>query len=444
MSNETSSPNRRGSLLAVFLAVFIDLLGFGIVLPLLPIYGKAFAGDMNDATRGLIVGLLMSSFSAMQFVFSPIWGKLSDRVGRRPIILLGLAGSVLFYALLGVATMYRSLAGLFIARIGAGVCGATIATAQAYIADTTSAENRTKGMALIGAAFALGFTLGPLIGAAALLAGGGGEFSPWPGFAAAILSGAALAYAYGKLPESLHRDSQTAARTQLSGSVVWKTLATPATGCVVLASFIYVFAFGGLESTVSLLVDAFAARHAEDSAGVVGYAPLENTAASWAKRFGDPEQQTQIAILIVYAVIGITLAVAQGFLVRRLASKLSEITLATTGAVIGVAAFGGMAYGVLQNRFDATFIAILAEVVGFAFVAPSLQSLLSRRADPAQQGAVLGVSQSASSLARILGPILMLWLFGLRISLPYLTAAVMMSAGLLLIFAAAKTKPARA
>ncbi len=149
---------RRGSLLVIFLTVFIDLLGFGMVLPLLPIYGKQF--DASFTT----LGLLMASFSAMQFLFAPLWGRLSDRVGRRPVLLLGLAGSVVFYTLFGVATVYESLAGLFIARIGAGIAGATISTAQAYIADSTSLENRAKGMALIEAAFGLGFTFGPLLG----------------------------------------------------------------------------------------------------------------------------------------------------------------------------------------------------------------------------------------------------------------------------------------
>ncbi len=150
---------RRGSLLVIFLTVFIDLLGFAMVLPLLPLYGEQF--HASDAT----LGLLMASFSAMQFLFAPLWGRLSDRIGRRPVLLLGLAGSIVFYTLFGVATVMESLTGLFLTRIGAGIAGATISTAQAYIADTTSLQNRTKGMALIGAAFGLGFTFGPLLGA---------------------------------------------------------------------------------------------------------------------------------------------------------------------------------------------------------------------------------------------------------------------------------------
>eukprot|EP01046_Picozoa_sp_COSAG06_P076947 COSAG06_NODE_24803_length_652_cov_0.822785_1_plen_186_part_01 len=148
----------KGALGVIFLTVFIDLLGFGIVLPLLPLYADIFGTDPS----GIVIGMLMACFSIMQFIFAPIWGAISDRIGRRPVIIIGLAGSVVFYTLFGIAAIYQSLFGLFVTRIGAGIAGATIPTAQAYIADTTTKENRTRGMALIGIAFGLGFTLGPL------------------------------------------------------------------------------------------------------------------------------------------------------------------------------------------------------------------------------------------------------------------------------------------
>ena len=144
-----SSPSRPGSLLVIFLTVLIDLLGFGIVLPLLPIYAAQFTLDKS----GWQLGLLMASFSAMQFVFAPLWGRVSDRIGRRPVIMIGLLGSVVFYTLFGWATIRKSMSLLFVSRIGAGMAGATISTAQAYIADTTSLNERPRGMALIGMAF---------------------------------------------------------------------------------------------------------------------------------------------------------------------------------------------------------------------------------------------------------------------------------------------------
>ena len=146
----------------------------------------------------------MASFSLMQFLFAPLWGRLSDRIGRRPVLIVGLLGSVVFYALFGVASIQKSLLLLFVARIGAGIAGATISTAQAYIADTTTPQTRARGMALIGAAFGLGFTFGPLLAAAAIL-GSGKEVSnsPWPGFVASGLSAVALLLAIFRLPESL-------------------------------------------------------------------------------------------------------------------------------------------------------------------------------------------------------------------------------------------------
>ena len=171
----------RSALMIVFLVVFIDLLGFGIVLPLLavisdqfiiPLLGGQSAIDAKGLQwlNGTILGLLMASFSLMQFLFAPMWGRVSDRIGRRPILLLGLFGSVIFYALFGFAASFdpatqalMAVVLFFVSRLGQGFFGATIATAQAVIADCTPPEKRKHGMALIGAAFGIGFTFGPLI-----------------------------------------------------------------------------------------------------------------------------------------------------------------------------------------------------------------------------------------------------------------------------------------
>ena len=214
-TESTSSPtkddkaSRPGSLLVIFLTVFIDLLGFGIVLPLLPLYADQFGTD----TSGFVIGMLMAIFSIMQFIFAPLWGALSDRIGRRPVIIVGLLGSVVFYTLFGIATIYKSLPGLFITRIGAGIAGATVSTAQAYIADTTDNKNRARGMALIGMAFGLGFTLGPLFAWFAV-AFSEDQQTPGagPGFVAAGLSAVALLMAIFVLPESKTADSSPKAK----------------------------------------------------------------------------------------------------------------------------------------------------------------------------------------------------------------------------------------
>ena len=162
---------------------------------------------MSPATAGMTLGILMSCYTMMQFLFAPVWGRLSDRFGRRPILLMSLTGSTTFYFLFGLASVWRSLTWMFVARIGAGIAGATIPTAQAYIADVTTPEKRARGMALIGAAFGLGFTLGPLIGAAAIFISRDAGVSPWPGYAASGLSAIALCFALFKLPESLRREA---------------------------------------------------------------------------------------------------------------------------------------------------------------------------------------------------------------------------------------------
>ena len=222
------------------------------MLPLLPIYGEQFAVEhgLSDAQTGWVVGLLMASFSAMQFLFLPLWGRLSDIFGRRPILLMGLAGSTIFYTLFGLATQWQSLTWLFVARIGAGIAGATISTAQAYIADTTSAENRTKGMAMIGAAFALGFTVGPIIGAVSLLVSSSADVSPWPGYFAAGLSGTALLLALWLLPESKTTQSKHASRNLLDWEGLQLALSIPSIGMLLLTSFIVICSLAAFESTL--------------------------------------------------------------------------------------------------------------------------------------------------------------------------------------------------
>ena len=167
----STAPAHRGALLIVFLTVFIDLLGFGIVLPVMPRQAEPYltALALSPIAIGATIGILFSVFSLMQFIFSPMWGRISDSIGRRPMLLLSLLGSVIFYALYGYAVTFpadraaTALALMFLSRVGAGIAGASVGTAAAVIADCTTPENRARGMALIGIAFGAGFTLGPLI-----------------------------------------------------------------------------------------------------------------------------------------------------------------------------------------------------------------------------------------------------------------------------------------
>jgi DHA1 family tetracycline resistance protein-like MFS transporter len=427
-----SDAPRKGSLLVIFLTVFIDLLGFGIVLPLLPIYGEDFAEQyaLTDQQVGWLIGLLMSSFSAMQFLFLPVWGRLSDRFGRRPIILIGLTASTVFYGFFGLAARYHSLVGLFIARIGAGIAGATISTAQAYIADSTAKEKRAKGMALIGAAFALGFTLGPMIGAGALFLGRQIAESPWPGYVASLMSAFALLLAFVKLPESLRPESGVSARRALVDlSALRAALAIPSVGLLLLTSALAVFSFANFESTLSVQIDRLAMQATADEAPLLGWLSSRIKDSGYERE----EDAAMIVVCAVFAYLGIILTLAQGVLVRRLADKISEGTMAILGAIAAVAGFALLAGATLRGSFEFLLAAMALEVLGFAFVNPALQSLISRRSDPAQQGGILGLAQSATSLARILGPVFGLRLFKQSPELPYFGAAGLMVLALLLI-----------
>jgi MFS family permease len=397
---------RNGSLLVIFLTVFIDLLGFGMVLPLLPIYAKQFGVDEH----GVLLGLLMASFSAMQFLFSPLWGRLSDRVGRRPVMMVGLSGSTAFYALFGVATAHQSLLGLFVARIGAGIAGATISTAQAYIADTTTLETRAKGMALIGAAFGLGFTFGPLLCAAALVFSHDIAVSPMPGYAASALSCVALVLAIFKLPESLQPGSESAVRGFFDTASLRDALATPSIGMLLLTSFIGILAFGSFETTISLLL--------KSEVGAFQYEPYQ--------------------IVLFFAYIGLVLSLAQGLLVRRLAGRLTETTMAGAGSVVSVLGFVLLVSASGKGNLGYLMLAAATDVVGFAFITPSLNSLISRRSNPEKQGGILGVTQSVGSLARIVCPMITMPLFAMSLTLPYWVAVGLMTVALGLLMVASR------
>ena len=408
-TSQISTEPNRGSLLVIFLTVFIDLLGFGLVLPLLPIYAQDIDGNN---TR---LAILMASFSAMQFLFAPLWGRLSDRIGRRPVIMIGLAGSVVFYALFSIATIQRSMSLLMISRFGAGIAGATIATAQAYIADTTTLEKRSQGMALIGMAFGLGFTFGPLIGYLAIPSGEG-DPGPMPGYVASGLSAFALLLAWFKLPESLNRDSEKAAKNPLDVASWKEAFAIPSIAPLLVTSFICVFSFANFETTLSLLI---------------GGREESETAKSLF-------QFTHGQVCLTFAYIGLTLAIIQGGVVRRLSGKVPEVSMAAFGAAVDVMGFALMLFAIRSASIGMLFGGLTLAVTGFAFLTPSINSLISRRTAPENQGRVLGVGQSVSSLARIAGSGIGIPLLAAQKSLPYVVASVLMGLGLMLVLYAGR------
>jgi MFS family permease len=407
MTDEPRTRPAKSGLMIVFVTVFIDLLGFGIVLPLLPRYGKAFEAD------NVTLGLLMASFSAMQFLFAPIWGRLSDRVGRRPILILGLAGSAGSYALFGYATSLGKdtvwlgmgvIAWLFISRIGAGIAGATIPTAQAYIADVTGERERGKGMALIGAAFGIGFAFGPLIGAAFVSSDPNAPPSPWPGYVAAALSGVAMMCAVFVLPESLTKErSAGQARDWFALRRFSDAVRVRGVGLILLTIFLTTFAFAQFESTLALLTKT---------------KKLD---------MGDRDN------FYVFAYIGFILMFSQGLLVRRLIPRVGEFRMALAGAVLMAVGLLSIGWAGSTGSQALLFGVLPIAVIGFSALTPSIYSLLSLRTAESAQGGVLGVGQSISALARIAGPAVGIPLFGLGLTVPYWTGAGLMAVGVLLV-----------
>ena len=346
----------------LFLIVFIDLVGFGLVIPLLPFYAVRFGASPQEVT------LLLAVYSLMQLFAAPLWGRLSDSVGRRPVLMISMAASVLAYLWIGSATAVWML---FAARALAGACAGNIAAAQAYIADTTTPEERAKGMGLIGAAFGLGFIIGPALGG--LLAGNDPATADieTPAWVAAGLSFLALWGVILLLPESLPADL----RGMLGGSrsrlkAIWNVLGRPVLSRLILIFFLVILAFAGMESTFAL----WAIEQFSWGPGQVGY---------------------------VFAYVGVLSAILQGGLIGRLARRFGEERLLLCGlALIGT----GLLAMLFAHSIPRLAFAVSALALGMGLTQPSLNSLISRRAGRDEQGEVLGVSQSVGSLSRVLGP----------------------------------------
>jgi MFS transporter, DHA1 family, tetracycline resistance protein len=403
-------------MLVVFLTVFIDLIGFGIVVPLVPIYSKHLVPDCFHSSwmQGLVIGAIFASFSAMQFVFSPVWGRLSDRHGRRPILLISTAGAALSYALFAVGSGFANPAAalwtLLISRIFAGVCGGNITVAQAYIADITPPEDRSKRMGLIGMAFGLGFIFGPAISGVALKLFG----ATGPGWTAAALCGGNFLLALFILVESRQPGSSQAARRPHLAQ--WAhTLAQPKIGLLILIFFLATFAFSCFETTLALLVnDNF-------NLGIV----VDETRPV----------PTVISLFIFCGVIG---AFIQGGAIGRLVQRFGEPRLIAwslfmTGISLGLLPFikgdGPLKWTAVLRGADWPWIWMLLALallaVGTGLTRPPLFGLLSNLTPANEQGETIGVAQGAGALARIFGPLFAATLYTRIAPLPYVVCGTL-------------------
>lgn len=370
---------RRG-LLVLFLAIFIVMMGFGIVLPVLQFYARGVGATPLE------IGLLATSYAFMQFIFAPLWGAASDRVGRKPVFSVGLLGYAVSFVLFGLSHQVWQL---FFARVLGGVLSAaTLPTAMAYIGDTTSEERRGGGMGMMGAAMGLGFTIGPGIGG--LL----GRLSlSLPFFVGAALALVTLALSWGALPEpvrhhdsSAERPSRAAAfRLALRGPLAYFFLVTLAGA----------FALAALEATYALFAQDRLHLTSGAGAGAIG---------------------------VVFVVVGLVQAAILGGLVGRLINRVGEERLTAGGLVLAAAG-----YLLITQTHTIAELALYAAIAGagHSLMRPSIASLISKRTT-AGQGLSIGIMDSFDSLGRILGPAWGGWVYHFGIALPYMSAALVL------------------
>ena len=379
---------------ALFLIVFSNLLGFGIIIPLLPYYAEHFGANPNEVT------LLMASYSLMQLIFSPILGRISDIYGRKKILVLCLIGSAISYFLLYFATNFALV--LF-ARSVAGLFGSTTAIANAYVTETTSSINRSKGMGLIGAAFGLGFVFGPVIGGYF----GGGDINnidyKTPFFFAFVVAIISCLLAYFILIEPKKRNKQFISINFLdSFKDLINLFKIPAILFLITVSFLVTFSFAGFETTFALWTER---------------------AMSWASR------QTGYA----FTFTALLVALIQGVFIGKLTKMFGELKLLITSCFLMLVGLFFITLSI-QNLFYLTFsLGILGISVGLGN--PSLNSLLSKNLNKNIIGTSFGVIQSVGSSARILSPLLAGNLFYfIGMNSPYNFGAFLMFISLLIFF----------
>lgn len=384
----------RSPLFVLFLTVFIDLVGFGIIIPVLPLYAEHFHASP------MAIGWLTGIYSGMQIIFTPILGKLSDRFGRRPVLMVSIVGTALGFVLMGMAT---ALPLLFVARILAGITGGNISIPQAYIADVTAPEQRSRAMGMIGAAFGLGFTFGPLIGGVMSRISYSAPFY----FAAGLAAANAL-LVYFILPESLSREHRTRPHEDATVAEVFRHGRGWMFALVVATYFFLIVGFAIMTTLFALFTE---------------------------KRFGYDARANGY----LFGFIGILAVVVQGGLIGRLIKIFGEVTLARVGLLLTAASLA-----LLPASHDLTLLLVVCAGLSFGsgLASPPLSGLASQMIDRSWQGRALGVMQSAGSTGRLLGPLLGGWLLTLDLKkplaeygrTPFLVAALLCLVGALLAF----------
>jgi MFS family permease len=390
---------RKSPLFVLFITIFIDLLGFGIIIPILPIFTKELgAADWQ-------VGLIAAIYPVMNFLFAPFWGTLSDRHGRRPVILISVLITCVAYLVFSQATV---LWVLFLSRLLSGIGSANISVAQAYIADVTSPTERAKSMGLLGAAFGLGFVFGPTLGGFLKSISAPGHVDG-VGYVAALLCFGNLIAAYFFLPESLREKKTNAPFNFRVVTGIVNELRKPTIRELMWINFIFIVAFMLMQMAASLM---------------------------WKEVNGLNEKQ--IGYLMGY--VGVATVIVQGVLVGRMVKRVGEERLLLTGTIFTMAGLALMPVGDFTWFLVFQLLGLLCLALANGCITPSISSLLSKYARPDQVGHTLGVNQSFGSLARAAGMALSGFLYGIHFRIPFVVGVLLM--GIAFVVALIFRKPA--
>ena len=372
-------------IIVIFVTIFIDMLGFGIIIPILPVFSKELGAENYQ------VGLIAMSFPVMNFLFAPFWGSLSDSFGRRPIILWSVFITGAAYLLFSQTT---NLWLLLLSRILAGVGSANLSVAQAYIADITSPSERAKSMGLIGAAFGLGFVIGPTVGGYMKSISSYGHVD-WVGYVATAFCVVNLAMAYFFLPESLsHRQQHVRFNFKVISGILAE-LKKPTIRELLFINFIFITAFMMMQIAVTLF---------------------------WREHIGLNEKQMGN----MFAFIGLTTIIVQGGMVGKLVKKYGETRLLAYGTYSFIVSLILVPLATRQSFIPIELPAFALMALANGCITPSVTSLLSKAADPRDVGQVLGVNQSFGSLARAVGMGLSGVAYGIEFHIPFLAGAFIM------------------
>lgn len=389
------TPVKKSAFWIIFGVVFIDLVGFGIVFPLLPLYAREF--HITELQVGLVLGI----YSLMQFLFAPILGRLSDKIGRRPVLLVSMLGTALSFFMLAWS---KNFAWFFAARALDGIAGSNLATAQAYIADISPKEQRTRNLGMwIGAAFGLGFAFGPFLGGG-LHALAQIIMPQWalsfPFFAAGLLALMNVGFAFFKLPESIQlRDSDHEVGQRTSTFTAIRERLVDRIGPLILTYAVIIFAFSQMEASFTWLAH-------------------------------DQFRLSSTTIYGLFGYLGVVMALVQGGLIRRLAPRWGDKNLAVWGCFL-------MAVGLATIPLNSSLLWLVATsgilAVGESLANPALISSISKGTHEFIQGQTMGVTQSLASLSRFIGPVTAGYLYQQHGALsPYLVSAGLMLVTLLL------------